>query len=211
MENKEIPLTRWKIDRANSEISFEVKHVVTSLVKGIFNVFDANVYTHANDFSTAEINVWIEADSIDTLEATRNSHLKSEDFLDVKRHKQITFTASTIGKIDADGKAQLWGELTIIGVKRNIKLDAQFTNVVKDLSGNQKVEVTIASTINRADWELRWNSPVNAGEVLVAEEVAIFCEIQLTNSAQRDEILELDYGVQPQSRLYDQTRSNFDH
>jgi polyisoprenoid-binding protein YceI len=211
MENKEIPLTRWKIDRANSEISFEVKHMVTSLVKGSFNVFDANVYTHANDFSTAEINVWIEADSIETLEATRNLHLKSEDFLDVERHKQISFTASTMEKTDADGKAQLWGELTIVGVKRNIKLDVRFTNVVKDLSGNQTVEVTIASTINRADWELRWNSPANAGEVLVAEEIVIFCEIQLINSTHQDEILDLDYGVQPLARLYDQTMPNFDN
>jgi polyisoprenoid-binding protein YceI len=169
------------------------------------------VYTHANDFSTAEINVWIEADSIETLEATRNLHLKSEDFLDVERHKQISFTASTMEKTDADGKAQLWGELTIVGVKRNIKLDVRFTNVVKDLSGNQTVEVTIASTINRADWELRWNSPANAGEVLVAEEIVIFCEIQLINSTHQDEILDLDYGVQPLARLYDQTMPNFDN
>lgn len=206
MENEEKQLTRWKIDHTNSEISFEVKHVVTSLVKGVFNVFDANVYTFANDFTTVEINLWIEADSLDTLEATRNLHLKGEDFLNVKTHKQITFTASTMGKPDADGKAQLWGELTIIGVKRNIRLDVQFKDIVKDFSGNDRVSITLTTKINRGDWELRWNSPIYAGEVLVAEEVAIFCEIQLTNSLSHNENIELDYSVQPQSRLYDQTK-----
>jgi polyisoprenoid-binding protein YceI len=206
MGNEEKQLTKWKIDHTNSEISFEVRHVVTSLVKGVFNVFDGNIYTHSNDFTTVEINLWIEADSIDTLEATRDFHLRSEDFLNVKTHKQITFTASTMGKPDANGKSQLWGELNIIGVKRNVRLDVQFTAIVKDFSGKENVGITLTTKINRGDWELRWNSPVYAGEVLVAEEVAIFCEIQLTKSLEVSENIELDYIVQSQATLFDQKK-----
>ena len=95
--------TKWSIDQAHSEIGFRVRHLMIAHVNGSFKTFDASIYTTANDFLTAEIDLWIDASSISTGEAQRDKHLKSFEFFDVKRHKQLTFISSTIGKADPDG------------------------------------------------------------------------------------------------------------
>lgn len=193
--------TKWTVDQAHSEITFKVKHLMISHVKGIFKVFDANIYTHGKDFTTAEIDLWIEVDSIDTRDSKRDEHLKSVDFLDVKNHKQITFTSSTMRKPDAKGTLELWGELTIVGITRNVKLDIQFGGIVKDPWGNEKAGFTLSGKINRSEWELQWNTVMEAGGMLVGDEILISCEMELTNSGQRDLTLELKSTV-PQKAIF---------
>ena len=143
--------TKWTLDPAHSEISFKVKHLMISHVKGGFKIFDANIYTHSKDFTTAEIDLWIDASSIQTGDDKRDEHLKSADFLDVAQHKQITFTSSTMGKPDADGTVELWGELTMVGITKNIKLEVQFGGIAKDPWGNEKAGFTITGKINRGN------------------------------------------------------------
>src|SRR6185369_7961722 len=118
--------TKWSLDQAHSEISFKVRHLMISNVKGSFKTFDANVYTTDKDFRTAEVDLWIDASSITTGDEKRDEHLKSADFLDVKNHKQITFRSSTIAQFSASGRTELWGELTIVGITHNIKLEVEF-------------------------------------------------------------------------------------
>ena len=129
--------TKWSIDQAHSEIDFKVRHLMIAHVKGSFKTFDASVYTNAKDFTTAEIDLWIDTTSINTGDAKRDEHLKSLDFFDAQNHKQITFTSSTIGKSDQDGNHELWGELTMIGVTKNVKLNVQFGGIIKDPWGNE--------------------------------------------------------------------------
>jgi polyisoprenoid-binding protein YceI len=107
-------------------------------VKGSFKTFDANIYTNGKDFATAEIDVWIDAASITKGDTDRDEHLKALDFLDVKNHKQISFVASTIGKMDEKNMHELWGELTIVGIKQNVKLDVEFGGLLKDPWGNER-------------------------------------------------------------------------
>src|SRR5580765_4626288 len=92
--------TKWSIDPAHSEISFKVRHLMIAHTKGTFKTFDASIYTTAKDFTTAEIDFWVDAASINTGDLKRDEHLKGADFFDVANHKQITFTSSTIGKAD---------------------------------------------------------------------------------------------------------------
>ena len=113
----------------------------------------------------------------------RDEHLKSADFFDVKNHTQITFTSSTIGKSDADGNHELWGELSMNGITKNLKLDVQFGGIVNDPWGNEKAAFTINGKLNRKDWDLNWNAALEAGGVLVSDEVRINCEIQLVRGA----------------------------
>ncbi|MEI9921418.1 MAG: YceI family protein [Bacteroidota bacterium] len=201
MENKGQKNTKWSVDQAHSEIMFKVKHLMISHVKGIFTVFDANIYTHERDFRTADIDLWIEADSIDTRDSKRDEHLKGADFLDVKKHKQITFTSSTMAKPDEKGNLELWGELTIVGITRNIKLDVQFGGIVKDPWGNEKAGFTLNGKIKRSEWELQWNTVMEAGGMVVGDEILISCEIELTNTVQKDLTLELESTV-PQKKIF---------
>lgn len=183
---------KWSIDQTHSEIGFKVKHLMISNVRGSFGVFDGSIYTENKDFTTAEIDFWIDPASISTGDSKRDAHLKSADFFDVDKHKQITFTASTIGKSNSDNVHELWGELTMIGVTKNIKLEVEFGGIVTDPWGNEKAGFSITGKINRSDWGLVWNAVIEAGGVMVADEIMILCEIELTNVGSKDLKMELE-------------------
>jgi len=178
--------TKWSIDQSHSEIAFKVRHLMIAHVKGTFKTFDASIYTIDKDFATAEIDLWIDAASIITNDEKRDAHLKSVDFFDVENNKQITFTSSTMGKPDAEGNSELWGELTMIGITKNVKLNIQFGGIIKDPWGNEKAGFTVTGKINRSEWGLVWNATLETGGMMVSDEVSISCEVELMNSGQKD-------------------------
>lgn len=171
--------TKWVIDPSHSEIAFKVKHLMIVNVKGIFNEYNASIYTTGEDFLTAEVDFWMDPNSLETKDEKRNGHLKSADFFDTAHHKEITFTSNTIEKVDGDGSYELWGELTIKGITKKIKLDVEFGGVQKDPWGAVKAGFTINGKINRKDWELNWNTALESGGVLVGDTVSISCEVEL--------------------------------
>ena len=184
--------TKWSIDQTHSAIDFKVRHLMISNIKGAFKLFDASIYTTLKDFTSAEIDLWIDAASVTTGDAKRDEHLRSADFFDVQKHKQITFTSSTIGKSDKDGNRELWGELTMKGITKNIRLTVQFGGILNDPWGNEKAGFTISGFINRSDWGLNWNNAMETGGFMLSDEVAISCEVELTNAGQKDLKMELE-------------------
>jgi len=184
--------TKWSIDQAHTEIAFKVRHLMIAHVKGTFKTFDASIYTNAKDFTTAEIDLWIDPSSINTGDAKRDEHLKSADFFDTQNHKQITFTSSTMGKPDSDGNSELWGELTMIGITKNVKLNVEFGGIAKDPWGNEKSGFTVTGKINRSEWGLVWNATLETGGLMVSDEVTISCEVELINSGEDDLKMQLD-------------------
>ena len=193
MKNQEFTTkTKWSIDQDHSEIGFNVKHLMIAHVKGVFRKFDASIYTNDKDFTTAEIDLWIDPSSIATNNETRDEHLKSADFFDVQKHKQITFISSTIGEPDHEGNHELWGELTMTGVTKIIKLNLQFGGIAHDPWGNEKAGFTITGKVSRSDWGLVWNTPMETAGLMVSEEVSILCEIELKNIGLKDLTLEMD-------------------
>lgn len=179
------PKTKWSIDQAHSEIGFRVRHLMIAHVNGSFKTFDASIYTTANDFSTTEIDLWIDASSINTGDELRDKHLKSFEFFDAKKYKQLTFTSSTIGKADPDGNHELWGELTMLGITKNVKLDLKFGGILNDPWGNERSGFTVTGKINRSDWGLNWNKPTESGGLMVSDEIAISCEFEVINMGQK--------------------------
>ena len=183
--------TKWSVDPTHSEITFKVKHLMIANVKGEFKKFDANIYTSGKDFSTAEIDLWIDAASITTGEAKRDEHLKSADFFDVQNHKQISFVSNTIEKPDQDGNYELWGELSMKGITKNIKLNMQLGGIIKDPWGKERAGFTVTGKINRSDWELTWNILIETGGFMVGEEVTLSCEVELIKVDQKELTMEL--------------------
>ena len=190
--NGKLEATKWSIDQAHSEIAFKVKHLMIAHVKGTFKTFDASIYTTLKDFTTAEIDLWIDSSSITTGDAKRDEHLKSADFFDVQNHKQITFTSSTIEKSDINSDHELWGELTMKGITKNVKLNVEFGGILMDPWGNEKAGFTVTGKINRSYWGLVWNTAIEAGGLMVSDEVTISCEIELTNVSQKELAMELE-------------------
>ncbi len=171
--------TKWSVDKAHTEIAFKVRHLMISHTKGSFKNFDANIYTTGKDFTTAQIDFWIDATSINTGDEKRDEHLKSADFFDTENHKQITFTCSSIEKATDDNNHDMWGELTMKGIMKVIKLNVEFGGKAIDPWGNNKAGFTITGKINRKDWGLEWNTMIETGGIMVGEEISIMCELEL--------------------------------
>jgi polyisoprenoid-binding protein YceI len=178
--------TKWSIDPAHSEIGFKIRHLMIANIKGSFKIFDASIYADGKDFKTAEIDLYIDTGSVTTGDETRDGHLKTEAFLDAGKHKQITFTSSSMEKPDKHGNQELWGKLTIRGISKNIRLNVQFGGIAMDPMGNEKAGFTVTGKINRNDWGLTWNKILESGGLLVSEEVNIACEIELLNTAEKE-------------------------
>jgi polyisoprenoid-binding protein YceI len=181
MEN--LAKTKWGIDPAHSEIAFKVKHLMITNVKGVFKEFEGSIYTTGDDFMTSEIDFRMNASSIDTGAPDRDAHLKSADFFDVENYKQISFKGNTYEKVANDENFALYGDFTIKGITKQIKLDVEFGGVMKDPWGNEKAGFSINGKINRKDWGLNWNAALEAGGVLVSDEVRISGEVQLVRQS----------------------------
>lgn len=178
--------TKWLVDTAHSDITFKIRHLMIANVKGSFKIFDASIYTSEEDFSTAEIDLWIDVSSITTGDAKRDEHLKSGEFFDVFNHKQITFVSAGIEPTPENNTWRLWGNLTIKGIAKKIELDVEYGGLTKDPWGNQKAGFTVTGAINRKDWGLTWNTNLDSGGVMLGDEVKITCEIELIKAKKGD-------------------------
>ena len=168
----------WKIDPAHSEIQFKVKHLMITTVTGYFRKFDCEVISETEDFnSTTSIKFTADIDSIETNNEQRDTHLKSEDFFNAEKFNEVIFVGT---KYDAlNDSATLYGNLTIRGITRPVKLDVEFGGVVVDPYGQKKAGFTINGRISRKEFELRWNAVTEAGSVVVSDEVKIHAEVQM--------------------------------
>ena len=169
--------TKWVLDPAHSELGFKVRHMMISNVKGEFRRFKADVTTVRDDPSTATVHAEIDPDSIFTNDESRDKHLRSEDFFDVKAHEKIIFEGASMQK-SGDDHFELRGILTMKGISKEIKLDVDFGGINKDPSGNEKAGFTIYGKLNRKDWGLNWNVLLETGGVLVSDEIKIHGDLQ---------------------------------
>lgn len=171
--------TKWNLDPTHSELGFKVKHMMITNVSGSFGSFQADVETEGDDFSTANIAFTADAASVNTGNEQRDGHLKSGDFFDAENFPQLKFVSTGVKKED-DDEYEITGDLTIRGVTKPVKFKAEHGGSGKDPWGNQKTGFTIKGKINRTDFGLNWNAALEAGGVLVSEEVKFNGEIQLT-------------------------------
>lgn len=183
METATKAKTTWTIDPSHSEIGFKVKHLMISNVRGHFNDFEGSITSDGNDFSKAEVEVSIKSASIDTRDEKRDGHLRAEDFFDADNHPTITFSGKSVEGNSHKGAFTLQGDLTIKGVSKPVTLEAKFEGLMSDPWGNEKAVFQIEGKIQRKEWGLNWNAALEAGGVLVSDEVWINCEVQLARQA----------------------------
>ncbi|HAB27452.1 MAG: hypothetical protein CMP05_10730 [Xanthomarina sp.] len=167
--------TKWVLDPAHSEITFKVKHLMISNVKGEFKTFEAAI--DGEDFRTSNFTATIDTSSIYTNNDDRDAHLKSADFFEVEQYPEITFVSKSLKKVD-DEEYKLVGDLTIKGTTKEITLDTEFGGFMKDPYGNEKAGFSINGKLNRKDFGLNWNAALEAGGVMVGNEVKITAEVQ---------------------------------
>jgi polyisoprenoid-binding protein YceI len=171
--------TTWALDAAHSEIQFKVKHMMISTVTGSFGKFDVKVETTGDDFSTADISFTAETTSVNTGSEQRDGHLRGADFFDAEKFPVMSFKATSFKPTGSNGDYQLIGDLTIKHVTKPVNFDVEFGGIGKDPWGNTKAGFTLSGKINRKDWDLNWNAALEAGGLLVSDEVKLLGEIQL--------------------------------
>ncbi|MES2565853.1 MAG: YceI family protein [Bacteroidota bacterium] len=174
--------TSWAIDHTHTTIEFKVKHLMISNVKGSFMDFGADIYTDGNDFTTCEIDFWLNPASIQTGDSNRDAHLKSAEFFDVAKYKKILFVGESMVRKDKIDSYELFGELTIKGISKKIKLNVDFGGNATD-RGTEKVGFSTTGSINRSEWGLIWNTSLESGGLLVSDEILINCDLELSKEA----------------------------
>ena len=174
--------TTWALDPTHSELTFKVRHLMISIVKGEFRKFDAAITSYGSDFTNAAITATIDASSIDTNNSDRDNHLRAADFFDAANNPEILFRGTSFSKLDSDNY-QLKGLLTIKGVEKEIVLDVDFGGFVKDPYGQDKAGFSISGKFNRKDWGLNWNAALETGGVMVSDEVRVAGELQFVKQA----------------------------
>lgn len=170
----------WALDPTHSELTFKVRHMMISNVKGEFKDFTIEV--KGDDLLKSDFQANILATSINTNNTDRDNHLKSADFFDVEKHPALTFKSIGITRKE-DDEYKLKGLLNIKGVSKEVTLDMEFGGISKDPWGNEKAGISVEGKINRKDFGLNWNAALETGGVLVSDEVKVFGELQFVKQS----------------------------
>lgn len=173
--------TTWKIDPAHTNVEFAAKHLMITTVKGRISDVEGQIVISDADPSKSSVSATLKAASIDTRTPQRDDHLRSADFLDAANFPEITFRSTRITGDKSDFKVT--GDLTIRGVTREITLDATNEGTSKDPWGGDRIAFSATTKIDRREFGLTWNQAIEAGGVLVGNDIKISIDVQAVKQA----------------------------
>ena len=180
----ETKTTTFSIDPSHSRLGFVVRHMGFSKVRGSFEDFEGTVAMEGEDVSTLQATATARAESVNTNDEKRDEHLRSGDFFEVETYPTLSFEST--GVRDVNGESfTLEGDLTIHGVTKQVAFDGVYLGSGTDPWGGTRAAFEAETTINRKEFGLNWNAVLEAGGVLVSEDVRIVLEVQAV--AQQDE------------------------
>lgn len=175
----------WAIDASHSQVEFSVKHMMITTVKGRFAGVEGQVTTSDDTGDEWLVDVRIDASSIDTRAEQRDEHLRSADFLDAENHPELTFRSKDIeGSFDEAGdEFRIIGDLTIRGTTKKVVLKVVYEGRGRDPWGGDRLSFSASTKIDRREFGLTWNQALEAGGVLVSNDVKIDLDIQLVKQS----------------------------
>ena len=173
--------TTWKIDPAHTIVEFSAKHLMITTVKGRFSDVEGEIVISDADPSKSSVTATIKSASIDTRTTQRDDHLRSADFLDAANFPEITFRSTRITGDKSEFKVT--GNLTIRGVTREVTLDVTNEGSTNDPWGGDRIAFSATTKIDRRDFGLTWNQAIEAGGVLVGNDVKISIDVQAVKQA----------------------------
>ncbi|QDQ01474.1 YceI family protein [Lysinibacillus fusiformis] len=172
-------MAKWNIDLGHSAINFQVKHMMVSKVKGVFDTYSADIEAaDLTDLTTANISISIDAASINTRSEDRDNHLKAEDFFDAEKYPKITFISTSITKKSED-TYNLTGDLTIKDVTKSVTFATEFNGKGTNPWGQEVYGFEAETTINREEFGLTWNAALETGGVLVGKDIKVTVELEV--------------------------------
>jgi polyisoprenoid-binding protein YceI len=171
----------YTIDPTHSRIGFVARHAMVTKVRGSFNEFEGSGYLDVENPSASKVQLTIQAASIDTRNADRDGHLRSNDFFDMETYPEIAFSSTAVEVVGDEYRVT--GDLTIKGVTKPVTVDFEYTGTAVDPYGNTRVGFEGSTTVNRKDWGVSWNAPLEAGGVLVGEKIVLEFEVSAIRSS----------------------------
>ena len=174
----------YDIDPAHSRIGFAAKHAMVVNVRGDFNVYSGEVYLDEENLDNSRISVTIDANSVDTGNKDRATHLRGADFFNVEVYPSIEFTSTKVAKVE-DDVYTLIGDLTINGKSNPVSVDFELTGTADDPWGNFRAGFEGKTTVNRRDWGLDFNVALDKGGVLVGEKIKLEFDISAVKRAEQ--------------------------
>jgi len=162
----------YKLDAAHSKVTFKVKHMAISNVYGTFGKYDASINYDEKSKKLTKLDANIDVASIDTQNAKRDGHLKSDDFFAVKKFPKIDF------KLISTNADEAIGELTIKGITKNVTFDFENNGIVKDPWGNIKLGLSLETKISRKEFGLTWNKLLETGSLVVGDKITITVDVE---------------------------------
>ena len=177
-----LPAGTYTIDPSHSRIGFVARHAMVTKVRGSFNDFTGSGVIDADDLTKSHVQLTIQAASIDTRNADRDGHLRSNDFFDMETYPEIRFVSTGVEQT-GEGEFQVTGDLTIKDVTKPVTVSFEYTGSATDPFGNQRVGFEGTTTVNRKDWGVNWNAALEAGGVLVSEKVTLEFEVSAIRDA----------------------------
>jgi len=169
----------WAIDPVHSEVSFSVRHMMVGKVRGRFTSFGGEI--NVTDDGAATVNATIDVASVDTQNPQRDEHLRAADFFDAATHPNITFRST--GLRAHGGKTYVDGELSLHGVTRPVTLELEVGGVTTDPYGLLRAGFSAETEIERKDYGISINMPMDGGGVVVGEKVKISLEVEAVRQA----------------------------
>ncbi len=173
--------TEYQIDQGHSSVNFKVRHLV-SKTAGKFDKFSGTINHEPGKPETWKVEAHIDATSINTNEPKRDKHLRSADFFDTDKNKELVFKSTGVKEV-TDKTAKLEGNLTIHGVTKPVVLDMEMGGEGTDPWGNHSIGFTASTKLNRKDFGLTWNKALEAGGFLVGDDVEVVLEIEANAKA----------------------------
>lgn len=162
----------YDLDTAHSSVAFTVRHAMVTKVRGEFTDFTATLTADQDNPAESKVEATVETASVDTRNADRDEHIKTEDFFDVEKFPQMTFT-STSFDVDASGNGTVTGDLTIKETTKPVTLDVETFGIEEDPFGNTRLGFEARTTINRKEFGIDFEAPLNSGGALVGEKITI--------------------------------------
>jgi len=172
----------YTIDPTHTRIGFVARHAMVTKVRGSFNEFSGTAAIDGDDPARSSVSVRIAADSIDTRNADRDAHLRSNDFLAMEEYPEITFVSTSITPT-GESSFDVTGDLTIKGVTKPVTIPFDFEGTAQDPFGNTRIGFEGATTVNRKDFGVTWNAALETGGVLVSEKVTLEFEVSAVKNA----------------------------
>jgi polyisoprenoid-binding protein YceI len=171
---------KWTVDKAHSNVKFTVTHLVVSEVEGSFKLFDGTLENTKSDLSDAKISFTVDVNSINTDNEKRDGHLKSDDFFNAEKFPEMKFTSTSM-KPAGENKYKLAGNLTIRDVTKPVEFDVTYGGSVAAM-GTTKLGFKAKTTINRFDYNLKWDKATESGGLVVSKDVDIIVNVELNKA-----------------------------